>query len=56
MARSWPDASLAEVALLQSERAYIDGTVGQDRGLALADTATWNSSHDPEASGKAVSP
>jgi hypothetical protein len=42
----------AELALLQSERAYVDGTADQDRDSALTDIAIWNACHDPETSGK----
>ena len=42
----------AELALLQRERAHVDGTVGRDRDSALTDTAIWNTCHDPETFGK----
>lgn len=41
----------AELALLQSERAYVDGTVGRDRESAETDDAIWNTCHDPETFG-----
>lgn len=42
----------AELALLQSERAHVDGTVGRTRDSALIDDSIWNTSHDPETFGK----
>jgi hypothetical protein len=41
----------AELALLQSERAHVDGTVGRDCESAEAPDAIWNTHHDPETFG-----
>ncbi len=41
----------AELALLQSERAHVDGTVGRDRESAQIADAVWNTCHDPETFG-----
>jgi hypothetical protein len=46
-----PDEKWGELAMLQSERAYVDGTVGRDRESAQIADAIWNTCHDPETFG-----
>lgn len=41
----------AGLALLQSERAHVDGTVWRDRESAQIADAIWNTCHDPETFG-----
>lgn len=41
----------AELARLQSERAYVDGTVHRDRIAGQIAEAVWNTCHDPETFG-----
>ncbi|MEU4409711.1 hypothetical protein AB0F88_34810 [Streptosporangium sp. NPDC023963] len=41
----------AELARLQSERAYVDGTVRRDRISGQVAEAVWNTCHDPETFG-----
>lgn len=41
----------AELAILQSERAHVDGTAVRDRESAQIADAIWNTCHDPETFG-----
>ncbi|MER5620267.1 hypothetical protein ABT061_04405 [Streptosporangium sp. NPDC002544] len=41
----------ADLARLQSERAYVDGTVHRDRIEGQSTEAIWNTCHDPETFG-----
>ena len=42
----------AELALLQSERAYVDGTVGRDRDSVTNTDANWSTRHAPDTFSK----
>jgi hypothetical protein len=42
----------AAFALLQSERAHMDGTVGRDRASATNADAIWNTCHSPDTFSK----